>query len=68
MYGKAGMDDEGRRSTSIREGFGIASCDGIFQNVKTNIANSRLLAGTGGGEVISLDYDSQGFTLASAMP
>lgn len=53
MYRKAGMDDEGRRSTSIREGFGIASCDGIFQNVKTNIANSRLLAGTGGGEVIS---------------
>lgn len=36
---------------SIR-GFGIASDDGIFQNVKTNIANLRPLAGMG-----HLDYD-----------
>jgi len=28
-------------------GFGIASDDGIFQNVKTNIANLRPLVGDG---------------------
>lgn len=42
-----------RDGPSIR-GFGIASDDGIFQNVKTNIAKPRLPTGMG-----HLDYDSQ---------
>lgn len=46
--GKAGVSGRrGRRSASIKGGFGIALYDGVFPNVKTNIANLRLLAGKG---------------------
>lgn len=44
-------------------GFGIASDDGIFQNVKTNIASPRPLVGMG-----HLDYDWQRLTLISTAP
>jgi len=53
---------EGDGRVGIR-GFGMASDDGIFQNVETNIANPRPFVGMG-----HFDYNWQRLALISTAP